>query len=463
MKKTLIIVIGLLLSAGIMGQVRVSNFETRQNGNRTEIAFDAQIDKKATNSNHKLIMTPVLYNGNQAVELSPIVVETRKTKIMDARTGVQPLPNALLTENGRRIRYTAAVDNMYLSDPDLRFNFLSVGCCSEETLAPLAVTTTNAPPAYTQPAYVPPPATQQQQPAYVPPSAPPTERPIRIGGMVIMLIKNAPELRNVDGRAGIRTLLNKREVGFAVNSTQINLYAFNNSRVLNEIISTLRSSPNVLQGGIEITGYASPEGAQAANYALARNRALAVRNYILDNVPYLRPANFDIVNGGENWEGLYKLVEESRMPGRWQVLDIIETTPPDIDYFNNISRKKMLMDLNGGQTWRYMLANFFPRLRSAATVTIYAPGERGTATQESMFPARNTELINRAIDMLGERNSGQALQLLLEVENDPRAWNPLGVCYLLEYNMNRAKEYFQKAAEAGYSEAKGNLEQMNNN
>jgi hypothetical protein len=181
-------------------------------------------------------------------------------------------------------------------------------------------------------------------------------------------------------------------------------------------------------------------------------------------VKYLRPANFDIINGGENWEGLYRLVEESRMPGRWQVLDIIETTPPDIDYFNNMSRKQMLMNLNGGQTWRYMLANFFPRLRSAATVTVYspmAPGASGVTGE--MPPARNTEIINRAIDLLGERKSADALSMLIEIENDPRTWNPLGVCYLLEYNANRAREYFQKAADRGYGEARANLEQLNRN
>jgi len=212
----------------------------------------------------------------------------------------------------------------------------------------------------------------------------------------------------------------------------------------------------------EIIAYASPEGPQAHNYTLAQNRALAVRNYILDNVPSLRPANFDIINGGENWEGLYKLVEESAMPGRWQVLDIIERTPPDIDYFSNTSRKQMLMNLDGGRVWNYMLANFFPRLRSAATVTIYAPGDNSAARAAAgtIPPARNTEIINRAIDLLGERRSEQALTLLLEVENDPRAWNPLGVCYLLEYNTARAREYFQRAATAGYADGRGNLEQM---
>jgi len=300
----------------------------------------------------------------------------------------------------------------------------------------------------------------QREPARPVTPAPSGDLSLRIGGMILIMNKNANVLPLRYTETSSRTVLSRLEVGFRVNSSRLDLFAFNNNRVLNEIILALRDGN--LDGRIEITGYASPEGQQAANFALAQNRALAVRNYILDNVPRLRPANFDIINGGENWEGLYKLVEESNMPGRWQVLDIIESTPPNIDFRNNTSRKQMLMNLNGGQTWNYMLANFFPQLRSAATVTVYAPNA-GMSQQGAMPPAQNTEIINRAIDLIGERNSTQALLLLSQVENDPRAWNPMGVAYLLEYNNVRAMEYFRMAADAGYSEARTNLAQVNSN
>jgi len=103
--KNIIIALALLLSLGASGQIDVRNLEIRQNGNRSEISFDAQIDRKATGRNNKLTMTPVLYNNNRAVELPPIVVETRRTRIMDARNRVSPLPGAVLTENGKIVRY----------------------------------------------------------------------------------------------------------------------------------------------------------------------------------------------------------------------------------------------------------------------------------------------------------------------------------------------------------------------
>jgi len=448
MKRTLIIITVVLtfFSFGAIGQINVRNLEIKQNGGRSEVLFDAQISNKATARSKKLTMIPVLYNDNRSVELPPIVVESRRTRIMDARNGVEPLDGAYLTENGRTVRYSAVVNNgEWLSNSDLRFDLIQTGCCDEVVLAPLYLSKA--------------PVTAVTLPAPAPTLTP--NMTLNIGGMIITLIKNASVLPLKSTVISSRTVLDRLEVRFAVNSSRLNLFAFNNGRTLNDIIAALRTSEGALPGRIEITGYASPEGQEAANYALAQNRALAVRNYILDNVRYLRPANFDIINGGENWEGLYKLVEESSMPGRWQVLDIIESTPPNIDYYNNTSRKKILMDLNGGRTWKYMLANFFPRLRSAATVTVYAPQAYMQQTVTTMMPpVQNTEIINRAIDLIGERNSAQALSMLTQVENDPRAWNPMAICYLLEYNTTRAKEYFQMAADAGYSEAKSNLAQM---
>ena len=436
--KNIVMVLALLLSIGATGQIDVRNIEVRQNGNRSEISFDAQIDKKATGRNYKLTMTPVLYNNSYSVELPPIVVESRRTRIMDARNRVQPLPGAVLTQNGRTVRYVASINySEWLSSSDLRFDMIETGCCTETALYQSFL-----------------------------PSGPMAESSnelnLRVGGMIMIAVKNARvfPLRYTAELSSAQTILSRLEVGFRVNSSRLDLFEYNNNRVLNEIITVLRDG--TLEERIEITGYASPEGVQANNYNLAQNRALAVRNYILDNVPHLRPTNFNIINGGENWEGLYKLVEGSSMPGRWQVLDIIERTPINIDHINNSSRKKMLMDLNGGQTWKYMLTNFFPNLRSAATITIYAP-RTGMSEGSGMPPAQNTEIINRAIDLIGERNSSQALSLLSQVENDPRAWNPMGIAYLLEYNIARAKEYFQKSAEAGYSEGKLNLEQVANN
>ena len=196
-----------------------------------------------------------------------------------------------------------------------------------------------------------------------------------------------------------RDILGGMTINFKQGSARLDPYAWNNMEELDRFITILRSSENILSGKIDIMGYASPTLPEKLNDELAGKRAVAVRNYILDNVRYLRPSNFNVINGGENWDELKRLVEESTMPGRWQVIDIIENTPARIDYASNTSRKKTLMDLNGGQTWNYMLKNFFPQLRIGGVCIVYRikkeepslPAETAPAVSEQPEPVVQTQ------------------------------------------------------------------------
>ena len=461
----------LCINVNVTGQVIVNNIEVKRNGNKAEISFNAQINKKATKQDYKLIMTPVIHNGRQSAELSPIVVESRRTRIMDAREGVPPIPNALLTQNGRTEYYTTTIEyKEWMTGANIRLDGVAIGCCNERELPPVVVAKdlVTTKPDEVVSVYVEPDKTQPSTAPVVAPAV--TER--AFSGAIMILEKNtflqAP-LVQVSGQSVIQAAhLEKFTAVFRQADSRLDLYMGDNYRVMSDLIAALRTSDRTLER-IEITGHASPEGTQTGNYTLSQNRALAVRNYILNHVDYLRPSNFDIVSGGENWRGLYKLVEASNMPSRRQVLDIIERVP-DTGYGGSNVRKKMLMEVDGGRAWRYMYARFFPQLRNASvSVTIYykatvAKGETeriatGASGYDSEF-VQNTEQINRAIDLLGERNSTGALEILVQLENDPRAWNPMGVCYLLRGDVAKAKEYFQKAIEAGCNEAKGNLEQL---
>jgi outer membrane protein OmpA-like peptidoglycan-associated protein len=436
----------LLLSAvAVHGQIRVSNVEINRDGDTATISFDARIDAKATKRDYKLILTPEVFSAGSSAALDPIVVETRRTRIRDRRDGLIPVPDARTTENGATLGYTATAPWAdWMKGSDLRFNMRSEGCCSENDLGQMTAARGIG-----------------GQPAPVR-----TEANVNVGNLVLVMTRNSEPQHattaTAAATASMQTVVDSLNVNFAQGSSRINLNSFDNYRALNDVVSILKSRQEIaLQGLIKITGTASPEGPEALNYDLARRRALAVRNYILDRVHWLRPANFEIVNGGQNWDGLYKLVEESNMPGAWEVLDIIDNTAPDIDYFSNTSRKKFLMNLNQGRTWRYMEARFFPQLRGAASITVYTPLTGGsTAAVATTPPDPNADIINRAIDLASARDYTGALALLTPVFGDARAWNPIGVCAVMMGDMDRAKEYFKLAAEAGYTDARANLEQI---
>ena len=75
---------------------------------------------------------------------------------------------------------------------------------------------------------------------------------------------------------------------------------------------------------------------------------------------YSIPADrFGVNFGGENWDGLEKLVVASDMKEKDQVLSIIH----NVAVTNG--REVRLMELAGGEPYRYMLNNMFPGLRKA--------------------------------------------------------------------------------------------------
>lgn len=108
---------------------------------------------------------------------------------------------------------------------------------------------------------------------------------------------------------------------------------------------------------ITLTGYCSIEGSYAANEKLANDRANGFRNYLNSVYGLARRYPVEVHYVGEDWERLRELVEASTLPGRTEVLAVIDNT----DIFKG--REKKLMDLQGGVPYNLMLAELFPLLR----------------------------------------------------------------------------------------------------
>lgn len=144
-----------------------------------------------------------------------------------------------------------------------------------------------------------------------------------------------------------------------------------NARELNKIIATLDSvlyNNDAKLTAIYLTGYASPEGSYETNERLSRARAEALKTYLQNR--YRFPLDLIRVDWkGEDWAGLKQMVEDSNMPMKENVLYIMNNT----DIFDGRERK--LMELGGGEPYRYMLRNFFPELRKVGYRIVYKQTE----------------------------------------------------------------------------------------
>lgn len=318
-------------------------------GNNLQVSFTAEIGKKATKQNYKLILTPTLYNEKTSKNLKQIVIETRSTRIMDERLRISQGKraaasshgNEYLTTNQSKVNYSITIPyEQWMNGSNLRIDRLSRGCCDEALLASMNVSNHLA--------LIAPPVIEITKV---------TEKP-----------RPEPKIR--------KWKFSKKDmiIDFSVSNTTINLALFENKKTLDEVVEVVKliqATSKAAIDKVEITGYASPEGKVENNNRLANNRSVALKKYIQTEIPTLLDNSFDLRAGGENWAGLRILVAASNMPFRDEVLHIIDHVPAEIDYVQNTSRKKSLMDLKGGIPYNYMLKNFFPKLRNACYIGIY--------------------------------------------------------------------------------------------
>lgn len=123
-----------------------------------------------------------------------------------------------------------------------------------------------------------------------------------------------------------------------------------------------------------VNGYASPDGYNNQNLRLAKNRSQTIIDYIVNetniNTNLIRPSRGDIA-----WDELRFMVASTpNVPSREKVLNILDNTPVMVfDAYGRLkdSRKKRLMDLDGGNPYRWLLNNIFPQLQSVIVSLFY--------------------------------------------------------------------------------------------
>ncbi|MCD8031839.1 MAG: DUF3868 domain-containing protein [Bacteroides sp.] len=263
---------------------------------------------------------------------------------------------------------------------------------------------------------------------------------------------------------------------FRVNETVIDPSFGRNAAELDSIrrvMEVIRRYPGAEITSLSVTGYASPEGTYISNEKLARERAFAVEEYLRRHYDLSRHL-FRVQYVAEDWDRLRRLVEESRMEHRYEMLQIIDR----VGIFEG--RELLLMKLDGGRPYRELLRDLFPRLRrveyridftlghhpgalSGQSLPALPGGERDEELWRflsELYPAEVAARVNLAALYLNRGDLRGAAALLDPVAEDPRAFNNLGVWYLLREDTDTAEQYFLRAAERGVQEATHNLEEI---
>jgi len=282
-------------------------------------------------------------------------------------------------------------------------------------------------------------------------------------------------------------------INFELNKYKI-LYNYkNNAQVLDEverIVNELRNDKNLTITEFSITGYASPEGVPQHNMTLSENRARSFVSYLMDKYT-INAAMIKTDWKGEDWDGLRKVVEDLHLDNKEQILDVLSETDVMV-------RKNKLKQLNGGETYRMLLKDYYPPLRrNEYTISYIAKPFSIDEAKETIrtkpqhlseneiflvantYPKNSkefketfdiamriypnnpyTQMNTVTLDMENGNKDNTALIQRLQNINIPEAWNNLGLIYAEQGDYKKAEDSFNKAANSGLKEAIHNKEQL---
>lgn len=241
------------------------------------------------------------------------------------------------------------------------------------------------------------------------------------------------------------------EIVFKVSKAEIDPSVFNNEITFAKILDAvdrIHSNPHYKIEKLHIAGYASPEGPPAFNEWLGINRAKALINYIIEKRPEygLTEDNFEIHNGEENWEGLRRVLAQSDIPQKDEVIAII-----DDENIPNERKKLKIEELDHGWVWHRMLKEIYPQLRSARYLAVYYD-----PTDDALV-----EKVQQANALINEGKYEEAYALVEEYKDDSRAANVLGVSLMMQKKFEEAMPWLKKAAEGGCEAAQENIAAIN--
>lgn len=281
---------------------------------------------------------------------------------------------------------------------------------------------------------------------------------------------------------------------FPVSKTEIIPSYMNNPRELSNIegmLKTVNDDKNLTVNNVAIKGFASPEGSVSLNDKLSRGRAEALRMYLTSRSSF--PAKvYDIEHGGEDWVELERLVEESYIDAKDQVLSVIRSGREED------AREQALKAIDGGRVYQKIFRDFYPQLRRVLcrvdyTVRGFNVSEAKEIIKqrpqqlslEEMFLVANTydmadqefaEVFDIAVRMYPEDEVANlnAAATALQLGHAERAkryldkastsaneyLNNLGVYYLLNGDYNKARELFNQAIKKGALNAEHNLKEL---
>ncbi|MGL5563316.1 MAG: DUF3868 domain-containing protein [Tannerellaceae bacterium] len=328
---------GVVIFAQSSHEISIRNAKVSSDGTSLTVGFDARIGSHFATRNYQYICTPIIVNMTDTFSLPPIIVRGRNKELLverQKRAGEynNEYPDALMTSNNANVEYLAQIPaDITINDASLLLKVMKEGCCTTEYYQTTPIETVFS-------------------------------YPVDEEIVEEIVVEEEPEIK-------IATMYYKFGLQFKISSAVILADYGNNRQELEKMHDVLSEQLSIDSQSqierIEIIGFASPEGSTAFNNRLAQSRTNILKEYILKHFPAIPATAIFIRNGDVDWDGLEALIAASTMDDRDVLLDLIRTSPKDSALNDKIKH------LNDGATYRYLLKNFYPQLRSVYAIDIF--------------------------------------------------------------------------------------------
>ena len=449
------------------GAVTIDNVQTNVENKRVDVAFRLNLNNLKLKAEQQLILTPLLAADGDTTALQPIIINGRSQQIrmqragkLDAKNTEGEQPIVVLRKNGteQSIIYSQSVERMRPVEAD-QLQVLAAqdlcGCGDIENQDRTLITTID------------------NLDAWMP---------------ALAFVKPAAEARKQRAEKG------EAYLSFRVNKTDIVVDLFDNSRELAKITKTIdlvREDKNVQITGINIHGFASPDGPYANNERLARERAASLKNYVANLYP-INAKLFSSNSTPEDWDGFRRKVQQSNLANKEEIIKISNSSlaPDDKD-----KRIRQLYP----HDYVVIMSDIYPRLRHSDYTVSYTVRpfsveeakqilkthpqqlslqemflvaqtmEPGSAEFNEvfdiavrMFPDDPTANLNAACADLQRRDIASAEKHLQKADNSAAALNARGALAVMKKDYQLARQLFADAAAADSEDAKANAKRIAN-
>jgi outer membrane protein OmpA-like peptidoglycan-associated protein len=352
------------------GRISIDNVQFNIAGDNVNVRYTITTDRRAVKRGYSLLLSPYIGNSEYKQSLPAIVVDGRGTLISRQRgewvSGLtEDSDNITYLKNGQSTTLTATVPMQeWMYGAHLSIEAAEGGCCSYTVLNEMQLG-----------AMIPMKSKPQSVPA-VAPEPEPQWQPVTVADDLSTAFTFVLPDSEFDAAEPFKIYDDEREnalvVYFHVGKYNIVPEYLDNAYTLSNLINVIKMIMAANDSRVErvvVAGFASPEGGFELNDRLAFDRAVSVKEYIMRQTG-LSDGSILLHNGSVDWRGLRVMVEKSNLPEKREILSIIDYTPV-WDSRRQVGRLGELMRLNGGRTYRYLLNEYFPYLRSGAFIRVY--------------------------------------------------------------------------------------------